>query len=450
LNSPEKPKTHRSSTALVAAVIICLLVGGAIGYAASNLTQTNQNTSLQDQISALENQVSNLQSLNSTVNSLTNQTTDLQSQISALQNQIASLQSTIASLSQPNQNVTNQYQYENVTYILGENYSLPQLYEQVKNSIVVVQGTIVEYDFFGRPYYATVQGSGFVTNQTGNNLIATNFHVVNSAINITVTFNNGDAYTADVTGSDAYADLAVLSTTASQSEYEPLTITSSSTLKVGDPVLAIGNPYGLAGSITTGIVSALGRTITETTTGTVDIADCIQTTTAINPGNSGGPLLNVQGEVVGITTAIVTNSQGLGFAIPSTSILREITALATTGSYTNHPWLGASGIDMTLPIAQAMSTDVTYGWLVTQITNGGPAYQAGLHAGTTQTQIEGSIVTIGGDIITAINGTRIRNTDDLLAYIEENTLPNQTINITIIRSDNTQTVPLTLGTRPPP
>jgi S1-C subfamily serine protease len=323
------------------------------------------------------------------------------------------------------------------------------LYEQVKNSVVVVQGIIVQY-FFGQPYYAEVQGSGFVSNLTGQFVIVTNYHVVDGATNITVTFIDGDAYSATVTGSDAYADLAVLSANAPQYEYVPLTITSSSTLKVGDPVLAVGNPYGLAGSVTSGIVSALGRTISESTTGGIVIADCIQTTTPINPGNSGGPLLNIQGEVVGITTAIVSNSQGLGFAIPSSSILREIASLIASGSYNNHPWTGASGTDMTLGIAQAMNTSVTYGWLITQITSGGPADKAGLRAGTTQVQVDGTSVTIGGDIIIAINGTRIRNTDDVSTYLEEYTLPGQTISLTAVRNNETLTLPLTLGTIPSP
>jgi S1-C subfamily serine protease len=325
------------------------------------------------------------------------------------------------------------------------------LYAQVESSVVVVQGLIAEYGFFGElAGYATVQGSGFVSNSTGQFVIITNYHVVDGATNITVTFIDGNTYIANVTGTDPYADLAVLTSNAPQDEYNPLTITNSSSLEVGDPVLAVGTPYGLAGTVTSGIVSALGRTISESTSGGYDIADCIQTTTPINSGNSGGPLLNYKGEVVGITTAIVSNSQGLGFAIPSSSILREIRSLIVNGSYDNHPWLGASGTDMSLGIAQAMNTNVTYGFLITSVTSGGPADKAGLRAGTTQVQVAGSSVTIGGDIITGINGTGIRNTDDLLSYLEENTLPGQTINVTLIRNNQTLTLPLVLGVRPPP
>ncbi|MGA2768577.1 MAG: trypsin-like peptidase domain-containing protein [Candidatus Bathyarchaeia archaeon] len=470
---PQKPKVSRLTTALIAAVIICLLAGGTLGYAISSFTLSNQNNDLQSRISALENQVSTLENNVSTLQSATNvstqvinlqsrlsvlenqvsalqstanvssQISDLQSRISVLEEQVSNLQSTINSFTQ---NVT----YQNITYFLGENFSLSQLYEQIKSSVVVVQGIIVQYDFFGQPYYAEVQGSGFVSNLTGQFVIVTNYHVVDGATNITVTFIDGDAYSATVTGSDPYADLAVLSANAPQHEYVPLTITSSSTLRVGDPVLAVGNPYGLAGSVTSGIVSALGRTITESTAGAYAIADCIQTTTPINAGNSGGPLLNYLGEVVGITAAIVSNSQGLGFAIPSSSILREIASLITNGSYNNHSWLGASGTDMTLGIAQAMNTSVTYGWLIAQVTSQGPADKAGLRAGTTQVQVDGTSVTIGGDIILALNGTRIRNSDDLSTYVEEYTLPGQTISVAVVRNNATLTLPLTLGTRPPP
>jgi S1-C subfamily serine protease len=402
---------------LMGTAIICLLIGGILGFAISSFTTSSQINDLQSHVSTLENQVSYLQSTN---NSSSGNTTYV--------------------------NPT----FENTTYVLGDNVSLSQLYEQVKSSVVVVQGIIVQYGFFGQVYYSGVQGSGFVSNSTGQFVIITNYHVVNGAINITATFINGDTYAATVIGSDPYADLAVLTSEAPQDEYKPLKITSSSTLRVGDPVLAFGNPYGLAGSVSTGIVSALGRTITESTAGGYAIADCIQTTTPINPGNSGGPLLNYRGEVVGITTAIVSDSQGIGFAIPASSILREIGPLIANGSYSSHPWLGASGTDMTLGIAQAMNTNVTYGWLIAQITSGGPADKAGLRAGTTQVQVEGTSVTIGGDIIIAFNGTRIRNSDDLSSYLEESTLPGQTISVAAVRNNETLTLTLTLGTRPPP
>jgi S1-C subfamily serine protease len=216
---------------------------------------------------------------------------------------------------------------------------------------------------------------------------------------------------------------------------------------VGDPLIAIGNPYGLAGSMTTGIVSALGRTITEDMSGGYPIANVIQTSTPINSGNSGGPLINYQGQVVGITTAIVSDSQGLGFAIPSSTVLREIGSLISDGSYDQHPTIGATGTDMTYEIAQVMDVNVTYGWLIVQVTSGGPADQANLHGGTQLVSIAGQSVTIDGDIIIGIDGIRITGIDDLSTFLEENTLPGQIIAVTIIRSDQTMTLTLTLGTR---
>jgi len=363
---------------------------------------------------------------------------ELQDQLSTLQEQMSNLQST--------QNVVNQ----NNTYILDDNVSLSQMYRQVKDSVVIIRGVIVQYDIFHRAYYTQVQGSGFVYNFTGQIVIITNYHVVQNTVNITVTFVNGNGYAGTVLGSDPYADLAVLSTNAPQSECRPLEIVDLSTLEVGDPVIAVGNPYGLAGSMTTGIVSALGRTITEEMTGSYPIANVIQTSAPINPGNSGGPLLNYQGQVIGITTAIVTDSQGLGFAIPSSTILREIWSLVTTGSYDQHPWLGAVGVDMTYEIATVMNVNVTYGWLIVQVTSGGPADEANLRSGTQQALIAGEYVIIGGDIIIAINETRITNMDDLSTYLEEYTSPNQTVNVTIVRNNQTMTVAVKLGTRPLP
>ena len=393
---PERQKTPRLYMILIGTAIICLLVGGIFGYVVSSLPASSQISDLQSRLSTLE------------------KTT-----------------------------------YENNTYVLGDNVSLSQLYAQVKDSVVVVQGVLVQYDYFG-PYYSEIQGSGFVSNLTGQPVITTNYHVVNGATNITVTFIDGNTYVASVTGSDVYADLAILSVNAPQDEFKPLKITSSSTLNVGDPVLAVGSPYGLAGTVTSGIVSALGRTITESTAGGYVIANCIQTSTAINPGNSGGPLLNYRGEVIGITTAIVSNSQGLGFAIPSSTILRETESLITSGSYNNHSWLGAYGTDMTFGIAQEMNVNVTYGWLITQVTSGGPAYKAGLQGGTTRVQIAGKLVTIGGDIAVAINGVRITNIDDLSTYLEEYTLPGQTASVTFVRTNETLTSSLVLEARPPP
>ncbi|MGC8998737.1 MAG: S1C family serine protease, partial [Candidatus Bathyarchaeia archaeon] len=322
------------------------------------------------------------------------------------------------------------------------------LYERVKDSVVVVRGVTVQYDIFGNPHYTQVLGSGFIYNFSGQMVTITNYHVTQNTINLTVTFINGNGYAARVMGSDPYADLAVLSVNAPLYEFKPLEIASSSTLKVGDIVVAVGNPYGLAGSMSIGIVSALGRTITEEQTHGYPIANVIQTTAPLNPGNSGGPLLNLQGQVVGITTAIISDSQGLGFAIPSSTILREVASLVTVGYYDKHPWLGAIGVDMTYEIAKAMGVNITYGWLITQVISESPAAKAGLRGGAKQVPIAGQYVLIGGDIIVAINGTKIINGDALSTYLEEETTPGQTVNLTIVRGSQPLTVALTLGARP--
>jgi len=292
------------------------------------------------------------------------------------------------------------------------------------------------------------QGSGFAYNFTGRMVIVTNYHVVADSTDISVTFSDGNGYSAAVLGFDPYSDLAVLSVSAPANEFKPLQITSSSTLQVGDFVAAVGSPFGLAGSMTSGIVSQLGRTITETSAGNYPIADVIQTSTPINSGNSGGPLLNEWGQVVGITTAVVSNSQGLGFAIPSNSIIRELASLVNNGSYGEHPWLGIGTEDMSYYIAAEMGLNVTYGVLIDQVASGGPADQAGLKAGTDQVVIEGSQVIVGGDVIIAIDGHRIIGSQEFSTYMEENTRPNQTIDMTIDRNNQIMDISVLLGTRP--
>ena len=214
-------------------------------------------------------------------------------------------------------------------------------------------------------------------------------------------------------------------------------------LQVGQPVVAVGSPYGLSGTLTTGVISALGRTITEDSNSNQNgqvIADIIQMSTAINPGNSGGPLLTYSGDVVGITTAGISNSQGLGFAIPSDTIIRELNSLVTSGSYTEHPSINAVGTDMNYQIAQAMGTSVTYGWLVERV-----SVQNGLKGGETQKNILGSTTILGGDIIIAVNTQRITNTDDLFSYLEQHTLPGQTVAFTVIRNGQQQSIQVTIG-----
>jgi S1-C subfamily serine protease len=328
------------------------------------------------------------------------------------------------------------------TFLLNDNVSLSALYQQIKPSVVVIQDLAPQTSFFGT-VYSVQQGSGFIASVDNQLVIVTNNHVIDNAINETVTFANGDSYPAKVLGADPQADLAVLSITPMPKGLTPLTLVSSDTLQVGDPVVAVGSPYGLSGTLTTGVISALGRTITESSNTNQNgqtIADIIQTSTAINPGNSGGPLITYSGDVIGITTAGITNSQGLGFAIPSATIIRELSSLVTSGSYNNHPSINAQGTDMNYQIAQAMGTTTTCGWLVESV-----SANNGLKGGNTRTNILGSNVIIGGDIITGINNTRITNGDDLLSYLEQHTIPGQTVNFTVVRAGQTQTVAVTIG-----
>ena len=180
------------------------------------------------------------------------------------------------------------------------------------------------------------------------------------------------------------------------------------------------------------------------------IAGVIQFSAPINPGNSGGPLLNANGTVVGVATAAIVSSQGLGFAIPSDVILRELPSLVTTGGYSLHSFMGIHGVDMTYQLAQLQGTNVTYGVLIENLTEGGPAETAGLKGGSSTAEVQGTSYSIGGDIIVALNGTKIGNTDALSSYLQEKTLPGQTLVVQIIRSGNMMTVNLVLGTRPPP
>jgi S1-C subfamily serine protease len=363
-----------------------------------------------------------------------------QSKLSSLQKQITTLQNQLASLSSTSANNGGS------TQVVPENVSLSTLYDQAKASVVVITDT---------QSGSLVEGSGFINDLSGRMIIVTNNHVISGGTGISVTFSDGDGYAGTVLGADPYADLAVLSTDAPSTEYHPLQIVNSSTLSVGDFVAAIGSPFGLAGSMTTGIVSALGRTITESTSDYA-IADVIQFSAPINPGNSGGPLLNAEGEVVGINTAGIENSQnggtaqGVGFAISSQTILREVTSLVDNGSYTKYPYMGIGVVDNSYDIASQEGLKVTYGVLVEQVVSGGPADKAGIKAGTNTVTIDGESITVGGDVIIAINGARIINEDALSTYLAENTLPGQTISVTVLRGSQTENISLVLGTRPAP
>ena len=325
--------------------------------------------------------------------------------------------------------IVGQNGVQNVTYqditIYQNSSALVDLYQNVKESIVLVQGITSE---------GGVQGSGFVYTYLDRDVVITNYHVVHDTSSLSVTFSNGNGYEATILGIDPYVDLAVLSVDALSVEFKPIEIVSSSSLRVGEMAIAIGNPYGLVGSLTTGVVSALGRTLTEVYAGGYSIPNIIQTSTPINPGNSGGPLLNAVGKVIGITTAIAEESQGLGFAIPSNTMLREIPDLINTGTYGGHSYLGVSGQDMNYNLAKEIGSSITFGWRIQSVTAGGPS--------------EG-ILRIN-DIITELNGTKIRNNDELASYLSDKTLPEETLLLTVVRDSSTIELIVILGTRPAP
>lgn len=325
------------------------------------------------------------------------------------------------------------------TFLLNENISLAALYSNVKSSVVVIQNLAPGFTLFGQRIYTLQQGSGFVAEVNNRQYVVTNNHVVTGTINVTVTFSDGNSYPATVLGQDPKADIAVLSVTSMPSGVKALPLVSSLTLNVGDPVVAVGTPYGLSGTLTTGIISALGRTITVGSDNQI-IPDTIQTSTPINSGNSGGPLINYAGQVVGITTAGISNSEGLGFAIPSSTLMRVLPSLVSSGSYDQHPSINTVGTDMNYPISQAMGAPVTYGYLVESV-----SIQNGLQGGNTVKAVLNKNVVVGGDIIIAIGNTRIANTDDLLSYLERYTLPGQTVTFTVVRNGQTQSVQVTIG-----
>ncbi len=298
-------------------------------------------------------------------------------------------------------------------------------------------------------------GSGFIWDTKGD--IVTNDHVVNGASKIEVTFSDGTTVPATIVGEDPYSDLAVIKVSVSADLLKPVTMADSSQVKVGEVAIAIGNPYGFEESMTVGTVSGLGRDIpnnntnSQSSTASYSIPDIIQTDAAINPGNSGGVLVNDQGQVIGVTYSLESSSgssSGIGFAIPAEIVSQVVPSLITTGSYA-HPFLGISGTDMTPDIAQAMNLPAnTRGSLVATVTTGGPADKAGIKGSNTTVTINGAQATVGGDVITAINGQAITSMSDLIAYLAIHTQVGQTITLSIIRNGQSQNVQVTLGTRP--
>jgi S1-C subfamily serine protease len=321
---------------------------------------------------------------------------------------------------------------------------LPDLFQKVEKSVVQITDSSEINVFESR------LGSGFVYDDNGH--IITNHHVVSGGGNrLDVTFPDGIVYRASLIGSDPSADIAVLYVEeAPKEKLLPLSLADSSKVRVGERVAAIGNPFGLSGSLSNGIVSGVGRQIPAQEEEGFTIPDIIQTDAPINPGNSGGPLLNMRGEVIGINSAIYSTTgqfAGVGFAIPSNTIAQVMPSLITTGSY-QHPWLGVAGRDMTPGIADRLGLDEPRGFLVMDVVAGSPAEKAGIQRGNEDTVIDGIPIKLGGDVIIAVDNNTVRKIDDILAYVEMKKSVGDDLKLTILREGQMMEVIATLSARP--
>jgi S1-C subfamily serine protease len=324
---------------------------------------------------------------------------------------------------------------------------LTTIYQQFSPGVVTVQTT-------------TGLGSGWV--YSGDGYIVTNDHVVGAETKVEVDFTSGYKTFGNVIGTDSYSDLAVIKVDVPDAELHPLPLGDSNILQVGQTVIAIGNPFGLSSTMTTGIISALGRSLPSntqaTSNGTFSTADIIQTDAAINPGNSGGPLLNLNGEVIGITSQIETNNStnsgqptnsGVGFAISINIVRRVVPSLIQDGKFA-YPYLGVSAIDaLPLSAIQSLGLTSTSGAYVTSVLAGGPSEKAGILAGMTSVNLtDFPNLNKGGDLIVAIDGQPVVTFDDMIGYLILNKSPGETVTLTVLRGSRTLEIPVVLGTRP--
>ncbi|MDJ0274658.1 MAG: trypsin-like peptidase domain-containing protein [Aigarchaeota archaeon] len=371
------------------------------------------------------------------LDSLSGELEGVNSRIAQVAQQVQALGSAQAQLAQVS-TVTVTRQTTVVERPLNEPLNVSEIYERAKDSVVMVRviGTIT-----------SAVGTGFVYDSRGH--IVTNYHVVSGGDQIYVSFLDGTMLQATLVGYDVDTDLAVLRIRPpSDLQLKPLPLGDSRALRIGDPVVAIGNPFGLQGSVTVGIVSQKGRLL-PSNRGYL-IPWVIQIDAAINPGNSGGPLLNYRGEVVGVTTAIETTTgtfSGVGYAIPSSIVARVVPVLIEKGRY-SHSYIGISGKELNSLVAERAGIPVKSGFLVETVANNSPASRAGLRGGTTRVTVAGETYLIGGDVIVAIDGHSISSLDDLLTYLVENTSPGDRVVLTVIRDGKAVNVEVVLGERP--
>jgi len=331
----------------------------------------------------------------------------------------------------------------------AEDALLINLYQRVNPGVVYIKVLVKQ----GRTLVPLGTGSGFMIDTEGH--IVTNNHVVEEADVIQVTFSDGNVADAQILGQDPYSDLAVIRVDVPPERLTPLELGDSSTLQVGQQVIAIGNPFGLEGTMTVGIISAVGRTLPVGMvqgTGTFSNPEIIQTDAAINPGNSGGPLLDTHGRVVGVNTAIRSTTgvnSGIGFAVPVNTVKRIVPHLIEEGTY-HYPYLGITSNNRftVAELAGPLGLPVTYGVLISEVTPGGPAAQAGLRGGDHEVEVMGTMVRAGGDIIVAIDGYELRNFADLITYLVRETVVGQEVVLTVVRDGEELEIPVTLGERP--
>jgi len=320
--------------------------------------------------------------------------------------------------------------------------SLIELFEKSEEGVVRID--VVKINSFRG---GNSVGSGFVFDLFGN--IITNAHVIDNADNITVTFLDGSQYNASIVGMDKFTDIAVINVEEKPDYLHPLEIGDSSALKVGEPVAAIGNPFGLSGSMTSGIVSQIGRLLPSHDTG-FSIPNVIQTDAAINPGNSGGPLLNMNGKVMGINTAIQSGtgqSAGIGFAVPSNTISKVVPVLITEGKY-SHPWIGISGQDINPDLAKIRNLDHSKGFLIVTVIPDSPAEMAGLKGVSEIEKIDNKEYPKDGDIIISVDGKEVRKISDILIHLQEEKSVGDEMILGIIRNGEQMDIILTLIVRP--
>jgi S1-C subfamily serine protease len=319
------------------------------------------------------------------------------------------------------------------------------VYEKVADGVVNVTSTAVQMDFFLNVFPTQGSGSGSIIDTKGN--ILTNHHVVANAQKLEVTLADESKWPAKLVGSDPDNDLAVIKIDAPREKLKIIPMGDSKNLKIGQKVLAIGNPFGLQRTLTTGIISSLGRTI-RSEAGTL-MEDIIQTDAAINPGNSGGPLLNSDGEIIGINSAIISpsgGSVGIGFAIPVNTAKRIIPELISKG-YVTYPWIGATIQSLIPEVAKYLKLKVERGAMIAEVVKGGPADKSGLKGGGQRVQVGNMITVVGGDIVVKADQHDVKTSDELIRYVHEKK-PGSTIVLKVYRKDKFEDVKVTLGERP--